>query len=148
MRIRLFKVATVIAGGYHTLLGLAGLLFPLDVIVKVVAMVFGIVLEVGSQLSLILKFTSVYLLVFGVMLLVLSSNPVRYRGLAIPALILFGTRFVNRLVLFAALTAAGMPVIRNVVGTAQILILFLVIAFCLPKKQSKLQNDGKSSHDQ
>ena len=135
MNNRIFSIVTGIAGAYHILLAVAGFLLPRTLVEKVISTAFGVVLEVDPQLSLIVKFVSVYMLAFGVMLLILASNPVKYRVFAIPALVLFGLRFVNRLLFFNALTALGMPVSRNVVGTVLILLFFVAILVFLPKKQ-------------
>ncbi len=134
MKNSIFRIVAGSAAAYHILLAAAGLLCPADTIEKVVAVAFGVALEVGPQLGLIIKFVSAYLLAFGVMLLLLSLNPVKYRALALPALVLFGLRFVNRLVLFSALTSAGMTVSRNVTGTGFILFYFVAILVWFRKK--------------
>ncbi len=144
MKNRMFKIVTGVAGIYHIILALAGLLCPVDLAVKVVTMAFGLALEVGPQLSLILKFTSVYMLAFGVMLMVLSINPVKYRALVIPALVLFGIRLINRVMLFDVLTSAGMPVSRNVIGTAHIFFFFIAMIILLPKAQLDRQTNANT----
>ncbi len=144
MKNRIFTIATGIAGAYHLLIAAAGFLCPVDTVVKVVDVAFGVVLEVGPQLALILKFVSVYMLAFGVMLLVLSSNPIKYRAFAMPALVLFGLRLINRILFFSMLTSAGMSVSRNVIGTGLIFIFFTAILFSLPKKKYEGQEHANT----
>jgi len=148
MKNRIFKIVTLVAGAYHVILAVAGLLCPADMAVKVVTMAFGITLELGPQIALILKFASVYMLVFGIMLLILAYNPIKYRAIAIPALVLFGIRLINRIILFSTLTAAGMSVTRNIIGTAHIFFFFLAILLCLPWKQTADQEHEKTEDSQ
>ncbi len=100
MKTRMFRIVTGIAAAYHIFLAAVCLLCPVDTVVKLVDIAFGVALQANPQFALISKFTSVYMLVFGVMLLVLSSEPTRYRALAIPALVLFWLRFANRIIFF------------------------------------------------
>ena len=132
---KIFSVFTGIAGAYHILLAAAGFMLPSDMVARVINIAFGVPLDVDPELLLAVRFSSVYMLAFGVMLLILALNPVRYRALAFPALILFGLRFVNRLLYFNTMTASGMPVSRNVIGIILISLFFAGILVFLPKKQ-------------
>ena len=134
MKEKLFRLVTGIAGVYHVLLAVAGFLLPEDAVENVIQMVFGVTLAIDPVLGLIVKFTSVYMLAFGVMLLLLATNPAKYRAFALPALILFGLRFLNRLIFFGTMTSAGMTASRNIVGTGLILFFFVAILVLLPKK--------------
>tara|TARA_B100000809_G_scaffold259040_1_gene303287 strand:+ start:152 stop:604 length:453 start_codon:yes stop_codon:yes gene_type:complete len=147
MKNRIFRVVTGVAGVYHILLAAAGFLCPADTVAKLVGMAFGIDLDLDAdpQLALIVKFVSVYMLAFGVMLLVLSSNPIQYRAFAIPALVLFGLRLVTRILFFSMLTSAGMSVSRNVIGTGLIFIFFAAILFSLPTKQHEGQEHASGN---
>lgn len=135
MRRRIFSIVTGIAGAYHILLAAAGFMLPPDTVAKVIDVAFGVPLDINAELTLAVRFSSVYMLAFGVMLLILALNPVRYRVFAIPALILFGLRFINRLLYFNDITSSGMPVSRNVTGTVLIFLFFAGILLFLPRKQ-------------
>ena len=100
MKERIFKIVTGIVGAYHLALGVVGLTLPVETIAEVVKAVFGFVLKITPQLPVILKFSSVYLIAFGGMMLLLFSNPQKYRLFALPALALFGIRFVINIVYF------------------------------------------------
>jgi hypothetical protein len=106
---------------------------PADAVADVVALAFGIRLELGPQLGVVVAFAAVYMLVFGVMLLILTVDRVRYRAFAIPALLLFGLRLLNRLLLYGALADAGMAPTRNAVGTALFLAFFVGILALYPR---------------
>lgn len=134
MKEKSFRIVTCIAAAYHILLAATGLLCPVSTVEKVIAIAFGLGVEVGPLLGLVVKFTSVYMLAFGVMLLLLSSNPSKYRVFAMPALLLFGLRFVNRLVFFSTLSTAGITVSRNITGTGLLLFFFAAMLVSLPKK--------------
>jgi hypothetical protein len=133
MKTAFFRLVTGIAAVYHILLAAAGLLCPAGPLEKLIAVAFGVAVKTDAVMVVVLKFVSAYMLVFGVLLLLLARDPGRYRALAAPALILFGVRFVNRLVFFGTLTAAGMTVSRNVIGTGLILFFFAAILLSLPK---------------
>lgn len=136
MKLNIFRSVAGIAAAYHVFLGAAGILCPAETIEQVIASAFGVTLEVGPPLDLVIKFASVYVLAFGVMLLLLASNPTKYRALAIPALLLFGLRFVNRVLFFSAVGDAGVTNSRNLIGVGLILFFFVAILVTLPKKDS------------
>ena len=145
MHRKAFSLVTGVAGVYHILLALAGALCPASTIQEVVSFAFGVTLDVGPQLALVAKFVSAYMLAFGVMLLLLALDPKKYRGFAIPALALFGVRFLNRVLFFGTLGEAGMGTGRNLTGTAIILFFFVAILVLLPKKQEDSGHDNASA---
>ncbi len=133
----IFKMFTGIAGAYHIILGVIGLLLPIEVTSKAFTMALGVNVALTPQLEFIAKFVSVYMLAFGLMLIILTHNPIKYRMFAYPALVLFGIRFISRIFFFTTLTTAfGMTLQRNLVGSILILIFFFGIWMTLPKKQS------------
>lgn len=137
MKNTLFKVVTGIAGVYHVLLAVTGLLFPVEITSKAFTFALGVNIVATPQLEFIGKFVAVYMLAFGLMLIILACNPVKYRAFAYPALILFGIRFISRVFYFSALTSVlGMTLSRNITGSALILIFFLGIWMTMPKNQS------------
>ena len=137
MKNNIFRIVTGIAGAYHVLLGVIGLLFPIETMVKAVTIILGVTLDVDPQLTFISKYVSVYILAFGIMLLILAANPTKYRVLALPALALFGIRLLNRIVFFGAITSTlGTTSARNIMGTGFIFLFFIAILLTMPKKQS------------
>jgi len=137
MKNNVFKLVTGIAGAYHVLLAAIALLFPIEVTSKVFTLALGVNIAPNPQLEFIGKYVGVYLLAFGLMLLILAYNPVKYRSFAYPALALFGIRFLNRIFFFSALSSTfGMTVSRNLIGSALIFLFFIGILLTLPKKQA------------
>jgi hypothetical protein len=96
----------------------------------------GYSLEVTSQLQLILKFTSAYLLAFGGMMLLLCSNPQKYRLFALPALAVFGIRFVINILFLDSIAPNRTSESINVLSLGLLLFFFLSILFTMPKKQT------------
>lgn len=136
MKANIFKLFTGIAGIYHLFLGLSGLLLPTELFVNVSGFVLGIRPEVNEKFQLITKFTSAYVLVFGILLFILAVNPIKYRVLAIPALCLFGVRLINKLVFFGVIgELLGVSTGRNIFATICVFFFFIVILLCLPKAE-------------
>ena len=79
---------------------------------------------------MILKFSSVYLLAFGGMMLLLCSNPQKYRIFALPALALFGVRFVINIVFFDVISPDRTG---SFVSLGLLAFFFLAILFTMPK---------------
>ena len=136
MKSQIFKLSAGIGGAYHLILGVIALALPVDTVIQVITFAFGMTLEITPQLPLVLKFASVYLIAFGGTLLLLTSDPAKYRIFAYPALALFGIRFINRIIFFSTLAAAGVADSRNMMGAGIILVFFLLILCTLPKKQA------------
>ncbi len=145
MKTKIYKITTGIAGGYHVLIAAAGLLLPPHLMAKVAEMAFGITFEMDPQLSVLAKFTSVYMLAFGVALIFLSRNPIKYRAFTWPALILFAIRFVTRVFFFSTLATAGMPASRNISGAVLILGFFLALLITMPKSDSEEGSDESAA---
>jgi hypothetical protein len=133
MKERTFKIVTGIVAAYHLALGVVGLTLPVETIAEVVKAVLGFVLEPTDQLPVILKFASVYLLAFGGMMLLLFSNPVKYRVFALPALALFGVRFVINIVFFDVISPDRTGEVMSYVSLGLIAFFFLAILFTMPK---------------
>lgn len=137
MRTQLFKLFAGIAGVYHILLGLAGLLLPMETLGGVIGFMLGVQVVPDPQLFFTAKFSAAYILAFGVMLILLTANPVKNRALVIPVLILFGVRLVNKVLFFGPIAEAlEVSTGRNLFGIAVILIFFLGILLTLPQRES------------
>ena len=129
---RIFKIVTGIVGAYHLALGVVGLTLPVETIAEVVKAVFGFVLKITPQLPVILKFSSVYLIAFGGMMLLLFSNPQKYRLFALPALALFGIRFVINIVYFDVISPDRTD-FASFRSLGLLAFFFLAILFTMPK---------------
>lgn len=136
MKIQFFRLITGIAAIYHTLLGLAGLLLPIKAFTELSGYVLGVSPDLNAQFELIVKFSSAYVLAFGIMLLLLAWNPVKNRTLIVPALVLFGVRLVNKIVFFGLIgTSFKLDPARNIFGILIISFFFCAILFTMPKEK-------------
>lgn len=141
MKRNIFKAATAVAGVYHIILAVIGLLFSAEMTTKASQIALGVVLKVDPQMMFVAKFAAAYMLAFGIMLLVLAYNPVKYRLLAVPAAALFAVRFLNRVFLFNAVSSTlGMSWTRNFVGSAVIFLFFALIFFTRPTASEAAAN--------
>ena len=135
MKENIFRGATVTAGVYHIVLALIGLFLSAEMTAKASEIALGVTLKSDSQLMLVARFAAAYMLAFGIMLLFLASNPRRFRLFAFAAVVLFGIRFLNRVLLFNLISSTfGMSATRNVVGTAIIFVFFALISLTMPRK--------------
>jgi hypothetical protein len=102
---------------------------------KAAEIALGVILEGDSQLMLVARFAAAYMLAFGMMLLFIASNPHKFRLFAFAAVVLFGIRLLNRILLFNLVSSTfGMSAARNVMGTAIIFVFFALIFLTMPKK--------------
>ena len=130
----LFQTTAGIVAGYHVLLGLLGLAGPSDWIARAADLALGVQIEPQGQVLLFARFAGAYLLAFGVMMLLVAIRPQKYRALVLPALVLFGTRAVVRLVRFNSLSEEmGMPAAGNVVGIALLILFFVLLLVTRPR---------------
>lgn len=133
MRTTIFKTLVGIAGVYHLVLGFSGLFLPMDMFMEVSERVLGVRPEANDQFHLTVKFASTYLLAFGAMLLILFKDPLKYRILLIPVLLLFGVRLINKLILFGAVGSSfEVPAARNLLAVAMVAVFFFGILFYRP----------------
>ena len=137
MKERIFKIVTGIVGVYNVVLGALALILPVENVVSVVKAMKGYSLEVTAQLPLILKFTSAYLLAFGGMMLLLSSNPQKYRLFALPALAVFGTRFAINILFLDSIAPDRTGQSINGLSLGLLLFFFLSILLTMPKAQTE-----------
>jgi hypothetical protein len=135
MKETIFKATTATAGVYHIILACVGLFLSAELTAKAADIALGVTLKSDSQLMLVARFAAAYMLAFGLMLLFLASNPRRFRLLAFAAVVLFGIRFLNRILLFNLVSSTfGMSATRNIIGTAIIFVFFALILLTMPKK--------------
>lgn len=143
MKSFLFRATTGIAGVYHLILGAALWLLPPGTLEGVAKVFLGVGVEADDRITLIARFSSAYILAFGVMLALLCLNPVRHRALAIPALTLFGIRIINKLVLLGSIEQAfQVSRGRSVFAVATLAVIFSIIAATLPSIGKSKQSES------
>jgi hypothetical protein len=121
---------------YHLFLGLAP--FLSDVLtVQLARSVFGLKLEMTSQLSYIVKLLGVYAMVFGFVCGVAAFNPAKYRALLNIIILLYIFRVVNKLAFMGKFAQAfDAPVQRIWIDIA--LLAFFGLAVLLLKPRNAL----------
>jgi len=135
MKNLLFRIVTGIAGFYHLVLGVGGLVLPSDTFVKVSSFILGMSTDVDASSYLIVKFGAAYVMAFGIMLILLCIDPVKNRILMIPALSLFGVRLINKIIFFSAIGSAfEITTGRNVFAILSLLFLIFAMLLTMPKK--------------
>jgi hypothetical protein len=90
------KLILIAISLYHLFLGLAPFLSD-ALTVQLARSVFGLKLEMTSQLSYIVKLLGVYAMVFGFVCGVAAFNPVKYRALLNVIILLYIFRVVNKI---------------------------------------------------
>lgn len=132
---RVFQITAAIAALYHLTLGLAGLLLRAGTLESTIQTFLGFVPEFTPALAMAVRFAGAYVLAFGVMMGLLALNPRRYRVLCIPALVLFGVRLVNRILLFGQISELySVSPARNLFGVGSLAVLFVLILATAPKQ--------------
>jgi hypothetical protein len=133
MKTMVFRITTGLAGVYHLALGAAMWLLPAGVLEETVRLFLGTSVGIDPPMAMVAKFSSSYVLSFGIMLILLCLNPVRLRLLAIPALALFGIRAMNKLVLLGPIEEAfEVSRGRSLFSIVSLALIFGLIAFTLP----------------
>ena len=121
-------------GLYHMVLGVLGLISG-DFAAKLGAVVYGANVQVTPVFSYMAKYLAAYVFAFGVMMLMLASNPVKYRKLVFVALVVAVVRILSRLVFADELRAAfGIGMNRSLETIAVVAVLNLVLFILMPKE--------------
>jgi len=129
-----FKALAGFMGIYHLLIGILGLVSG-EVAARVGAAVYGAHVEVTPLFSYMAKYLAAYVIAFGVMMLFLASDPVKYRKLVSVAVILAAVRILSRLVFSSELQAAfGIGMNRSLMTIAAVAILNLGLIVLMPKQ--------------
>ena len=135
MRNKIFKITAVVAGVYHLGLAFVGLIFPIEVISDVVEAVLRVSPSITPQFEVMAQFISVYMAAFGIMLLILASNPQKYKALVYPVLLVFGLRLIHRTVSFGAVQEAfGTSWNQNIFTVIAISFFLITLFVTRPRK--------------
>jgi len=102
---RPFQAVAGFMGVYHMILGVLGLISG-EVAAKLGAVVYGANVQVTPVFSYMAKYLAAYVFGFGVMMLIMASDPVKYRKFVYVALVVAVLRILSRLVFADELRAA------------------------------------------
>ncbi|MBP9749175.1 MAG: hypothetical protein KBD21_00320 [Candidatus Pacebacteria bacterium] len=134
MKNNIFKLLAGVVGIYHVILGVSALVLPTDVMTKVVSTILGVVPVADEQFLLIAKYTGAYVFIFGILALLLASNPHKHRSLIYPILFLFGIRMIDRVLFFGSIAAISTSTAQIWFGTISIAFFFFGLLLTIPKK--------------
>jgi hypothetical protein len=102
---------------------------------RVGSLLYGAHAEVTPVFSYLVKYLCAYVLAFGAMMLILASNPVKYKKLVYVALLVAVVRVLSRLVFADELHAAfGIGMTRSLETIAAVAILNLALFLLMPKE--------------
>ena len=108
------RVLAGFMGIYHILMGILGIVSG-STAAWGAHVLWHATVNVDPQFSYLAKFLGAYVIAFGVMLLFITKNPVRYAGLVYPAVIVAVLRIAERLIFASELkTAFGIGMNRTV----------------------------------
>ena len=129
-----FKALAGFMGVYHLLIGILGLVSG-EMAARVGAAVYGAHVEVTPQFSYMAKYLGAYVIAFGVMMLLLASDPVKYRKLVYVAVLLAVVRILSRLIFASELQAAfGIGMNRSLMTIAAVAVLNIGLVLLMPKQ--------------
>lgn len=133
MKATWFRITAGLAAVYHLVLGAALLVMPAGALGGITRVFLGTELEIDARMGMVGKFSSAYLLAFGVMLALLCLKPQQLRALVIPALVLFGIRLANKLVFMTAIEESfDISRGRSLFAIASLALIFVVMAWTRP----------------
>jgi hypothetical protein len=129
-----FKALAGFMGSYHLLIGILGITSG-EMAARVGAAVYGAHVDVTPLFSYMAKYLAAYVIAFGVMMLFLARDPVKYRKLVYVAVILAVVRILSRLFFASELQAAfGIGMNRSLMTIAAVAILNLGLFILMPKQ--------------
>ena len=106
-----------------------------EVAARVGAAVYGAPVEVSPRFSYMAKYLAAYVIAFGVMMIFVASDPVKYRKLVSVAIVLAVVRILSRLIFASELQAAfGIGMNRSLMTIAVVAILNLGLIVLMPKQ--------------
>lgn len=136
----LLKLVLVAIAAYHLFLGLAPFLSN-DVTVQLARSVFGLKIEMTSQVGYIVKLLGVYAMVFGFVCGVAAFNPVKYGAILNIIILLYIFRVVNKIAFMGNFSKAFDATPSRVWGDIALLLFFGMAVLLLKPRGSA--PDGK-----
>jgi len=135
-----FRILAAFMGIYHLGMGIFGS-FSGDMASKVANVMWGAHVVIDPQFSYMAKFLGAYVIAFGLMMLFIAKDPVRYSSLVYVAVVLAVIRILNRVVfsgdLHAAFSIAPSRMIGTIIGVA---LLNLGLLLLKPKAAEAAAN--------
>lgn len=129
-----FKALAGFMGVYHLLIGILALVSG-GMAARVGAAVYGAHVEVTPVFSYMAKYLAAYVIAFGVMMIFVASDPVKYRKLVLVAVVVAVLRILSRLIFASELqTAFGIGMNRSLMTIAAVAILNLGLIVLMPKQ--------------
>ena len=123
-------------GVYHVVMGLLGI-WSGEVAARGAYLLWHAQVHVDPQFSYLAKFLGAYVLAFGLMLLAIARDPVRFGPLVYVAAALGALRILERLVFASDLQAAfGIGMDRTIVTAIVVLALNGGLIYLKPKEAS------------
>lgn len=124
-----FKITAWWAGLYQLALGVTGVFASRELATTVIQKTYGASIDMTPQVFYLVKFCSAYMVAFGVAMVMLALNPVKYKNLMWVAITLFSVRIIERLMFTELLgTSFGISV-REEMFTSGVLLLMIVLLY-------------------
>jgi hypothetical protein len=124
-------------GTYHVLMGLFGIVSG-QMAARVGQIMWGAHVTVDAQFSYLAKFLAAYVIAFGLMLLFVAKDPVRYGSLVYVAALLGAIRIAERLIFADELQAAFSIGISRTIWTV-VVVAALNLGLILLKPKASMQ---------
>ncbi|GEM_PF-3627405 len=132
----IFRILMMIIAVYHVSLGLVALFLPAELQTEVFRLAFGAGPEMSPDVLLAARFTSSYVIAFGLLAGLTGLKPDALSSVVPLITGLFGLRMVNRLFVFGTLSEQyGVSTARNVTGVLLLLILCASTWLTRPRKE-------------
>ena len=124
-------------GIYHVLMGLFGIVSG-QMAARVGQVMWGAHVTVDPQFSYLAKFLAAYVIAFGLMLLFVAKDPVRYGSLVYVAALLGAIRIAERLIFADELQAAfSIGISRTIWTVVVVAVLNLGLILLKPKSSDQ-----------
>ncbi len=131
---KLQKFILYAVGIYHIGLGSMGFLST-KLAAKITLFIFGMNLQVNPQMSYIAKLLGVYVIIFGIIMIVAATNPEKYKVIINIAVVLYVARFFERIIFLPAVQESFNISTFRIWFEAGLLAFFALILFLVkPKK--------------
>ena len=128
------KVLAGFIGIYHIILGLIGSISG-ELGAQAARAIFDARVDITPQFSYLVKYLGAYTIAFGVMMLLVAWNPVKYRLFIYVGILLIAVRITQRLIFASQLESAfGISWGRNLLNTTIIALLALGLYLFRPKE--------------
>jgi hypothetical protein len=133
----IFKIVAWFTGGYQLALGITGVFASKELAASVIYKAFGATVEMTPQVFYLVKFCSAYVVAFGVAMILLATNPVKYKSIMWVAITLFSIRIIERLIFTELLNSSfGIPLATELT-TSGILVVIIALLLIFQPKNNK-----------